>query len=180
MDVEIYKMTYKKRKNELVILGEEFVINNKNKGFLIINNKKNKLNSKLAISINNFTQEKIKMILNKNIFNKSYMFKNCESLEYFIPLSIDYERNSNIPEIDVLGDNEELNRRDEIRLNSSIDSDIDVHPLYNNVKNEFDNSSIISQENEDYYLNNSNSTILYFENVLKLTKNNFSIFKEMF
>ena len=58
MDVEIYKMTYKKRKNELVILGKEFVINNKNKGFLIINNKKNKLNSKLAISINNFTQEK--------------------------------------------------------------------------------------------------------------------------
>ena len=49
MDVEIYKMTYKKRKNELVILGEEFVINNKNKGFLIINNKKNKQNSKLAI-----------------------------------------------------------------------------------------------------------------------------------
>ena len=35
MEVEIYKMTFKKRNNanELIILGEEFVKNNKNKAF---------------------------------------------------------------------------------------------------------------------------------------------------
>ena len=41
MEVEIYKMTFKRNyTNELIILGEEFVKNNKNKGFLIIDNKK--------------------------------------------------------------------------------------------------------------------------------------------
>ena len=89
MEVEIYKMTFKKRNNanELVILGEEFVKNNMNKGFLIIDNKKIKLFSKDEIFNNNFSQKKIKLVLNINIFNKSCMFKNCESLESFIPLS---------------------------------------------------------------------------------------------
>ena len=49
MEVEIYQMTYKmKRKkenemkhlNEIRILGDEFVLNNLNKGSMIINNKK--------------------------------------------------------------------------------------------------------------------------------------------
>ena len=42
MDKEIYKMTYKIENNieELRIVGEEFVKNNRNKSILIINNKK--------------------------------------------------------------------------------------------------------------------------------------------
>ena len=96
MEVEIYKMTFKKRNNanELIILGEEFVKNNMNKGFLIIDNKKIKLNSKYDISNVNFSQKKIKLVLNRNIYNKSCMLKNCESLESFTPFSIDEEINS--------------------------------------------------------------------------------------
>ena len=45
MEVEIYKMIYKRSNNikELKILGENFVKHNKNKGNIIINNKKEKL-----------------------------------------------------------------------------------------------------------------------------------------
>ena len=42
MDINIYKLIYKKSKNtdKLRILGENFVINNENKGNIIMNNKK--------------------------------------------------------------------------------------------------------------------------------------------
>ena len=80
MDIEIYKMRYKTEKNVnfLRILGEEFKNNNSNKGKIIINNKKFPL--KDIISIQNVKQNKILLILNKNIYNKSCMFKNCELL----------------------------------------------------------------------------------------------------
>ena len=83
MDIEIYVMKYKKdnKTKKLRILGESFVIINKNKGKLIINNKKSPLKS--DISINNNNLKKIKMVLIKNAYNKSYLFKNCESLESF-------------------------------------------------------------------------------------------------
>ena len=47
MKEEIYKMRYKIEKNidNLRILGEDFVKNNKNKGNLLINNKKFPLKS---------------------------------------------------------------------------------------------------------------------------------------
>ena len=82
MDFEIYKMVYEKVNNKtaLIILGEEFVRNNGNKGLLIINNKKIKLPPGGIISLNNIKKNKIQMILNINIFNKSCMFKNCEAL----------------------------------------------------------------------------------------------------
>ena len=75
MEIEIYKMIYnlKNKVNKMKILGEYFIINNKNKGKLIINNKKIPLKSE--ISINNINQNKIKMVLNKNAYNKSYIFK---------------------------------------------------------------------------------------------------------
>jgi predicted nucleic acid-binding Zn-ribbon protein len=37
--------------------------------------------------VNNIKQTKMKMLLNKNIYNKSFMFKECESLESFLILS---------------------------------------------------------------------------------------------
>ena len=45
MEAEIYKMRYNASKNTetLRILGETFVKNNKNKGKIIINNKKGKI-----------------------------------------------------------------------------------------------------------------------------------------
>ena len=49
--MEIYIMTYKIENDQkkLKLLGEEFVKNNKNKGKLIINNKKVSLKDKIAI-----------------------------------------------------------------------------------------------------------------------------------
>ena len=52
MDIDIYKMKYKFEKSiNYLILGEEFVKNNKNKGKLIINNKKYSLNQLFIIII---------------------------------------------------------------------------------------------------------------------------------
>ena len=206
MEVELYKMTYKKRNNsnELKILGEEFVKNNKNKGFLIIDNKKKKLNSKYDISKNNFSQIKIQMVLNRNIFNKSCIFKNCESLESFTPFSIDEEINSkdvnentdkeNIEEeinskdenenTDKENIDEEINSKDKnentdkenIEEEEEESKDIEDHPLYQNIKSTFPNFSFISQKNEDI---NSSTTILYFYSKLKklMNGNNYTIIK---
>ena len=69
-----------KYKRKLRILGEYFCRNNKNKGKIIINNKKSEI--KEFINIENINKEKIKikMLLNKNLYNKSYMFKDCKTL----------------------------------------------------------------------------------------------------
>ena len=74
-------MSYRTEDNssELRILGDYFVKNNKNKGKLIINNKKCSI--KDIVLFKNINKNKIYMILGKNIYNKSCMFKNCESLE---------------------------------------------------------------------------------------------------
>jgi len=81
MEVEVYKMIYKKEKVKynLRIVGEVFKKNNKNKAKIIINNKKYPLSD--VLSVENVKQNKILMILSKNIYNKSCIFKNCELLE---------------------------------------------------------------------------------------------------
>ena len=110
MEVERYKMTFTKKINEkelngeiyemdieqkvkhemisgnIRILGHDFVKNNKNKGKLIINNKKYGL--KDLVNYKEFTNDKIKinMILSKDISNISHMFKNCVKL---LKISID-------------------------------------------------------------------------------------------
>ena len=101
------------------------------------------------------------------------MLKNCESLESFIPFSIDEEINS-----EDQNENTDKENNEEDELNDSFQSDIDEHPMYKNIKIKLSDFSIISQENEDI---NSNSTILYFGKELKLTNNsNYTIIKEMF
>ena len=78
MEIEKYLLKYEKRENEkvIIVLGKEFVLSNKNKGKIIYNNKKFSLNS--SISINSKEKMvKIQLILNKNICNKAFMFKNC-------------------------------------------------------------------------------------------------------
>ena len=67
-------------KRKLRILGEYFCRNNKNKGKLIINNKKSEIKEFINIENINKEQIKIKMLLNNNLYNKSYMFKDCETL----------------------------------------------------------------------------------------------------
>ena len=82
MELNIQTMLYKTEniKGNLRILGEYFCRNNKNKGKLIINNKKTSL--KEFIEITNIKEKriKIKMILNKNLYAKNHMFNNCNSL----------------------------------------------------------------------------------------------------
>ena len=68
-------MTYKIENDQkkLKLLGEEFVKNNKNKGNLIINNKKVSLRDKIAIK--EITKNKVLMILDEFVSNRSCMFK---------------------------------------------------------------------------------------------------------
>ena len=63
---------------DLYLLGEEFVKNNKNKGKFIFKNKRIRLRQTIPMRIIRQDEIKIKMILNKNISNKSYMFKNYD------------------------------------------------------------------------------------------------------
>ena len=80
-----------KYKRKLRIIGEYFCRKNKNKGKLIINNKKTYL--KEFINIINISKEqiKIKMVLNNNLYNKSYMFKDCR----IIPKHENFDINKN-------------------------------------------------------------------------------------
>ena len=82
-------MRYKIKENidNLRIIGEDFERNNRNKGEIIIKNKKYTL--KNILLINNIKLNKIKMNISKNIFNKSCMFKECELLESISQLSMD-------------------------------------------------------------------------------------------
>ena len=92
MELEYCMMKYKIQDLEqgyyLKILGDHFIINNKNKAKLIINNRKSNLSE--FIEIKNLYEEeiKLKMVLNKNIYNKSYMFKDCKSLLHFLRTTI--------------------------------------------------------------------------------------------
>ena len=87
--MKIYTMIYKVEPSnpnnpELLILGDEFVQNNHNKGNLIIKNKKfNLLKNRISIIDIKDKKLKIKMIFKDNIYNKSYMFNNCKSLLSF-------------------------------------------------------------------------------------------------
>ena len=97
MDTEKCTMIYKieEKIDILKILGDEFVKNNKNRGKIIINNKKYQIKEFIKIKINNNNEKlKIGIILNKNLYNFSFMFKDCESLIKFY--YDDYENNSNL------------------------------------------------------------------------------------
>ena len=128
MEVEIYKMTYKIKNDEniLRILGQDFVKNNRNKGKIIINNKKFIL--KDIILVNNIKQKKMKMLLNKNIYNKSFMFKECESLESFFILS-NFDDLENLKNIENKYENEYNEYETEIEEDKYLDSKTDNDSL---------------------------------------------------
>ena len=102
MKVERHKMTYKidnkEFKNKLRILGRDFVKNNSNKGKVIINNKKYKIDEFITNENNKDNKIKIEIILNENIYNKSFMFKDCKSL-------LDFSNCDNYEFIDINIDN---------------------------------------------------------------------------
>jgi len=181
MELEIYKMTYKIEKNLslLRILGDDFVKNNKNKGSLIINNKKCTLNS--IISIRNNVQNKIQIALSKNIYNKSCMFKNCESLKSLSKSSEnDYILDFQIMESN-LNDVNEYNKQSikaEKKLIDSSHTDNDKSSFYPTIENEISDFSEICKI-EDKLIDEYE--ILYFNNIFKkYKKDNYIILKENF
>ena len=175
MEVELYKMKYKIEKNinKFRILGEDFVKNNRNKGSLIINNKKNPL--KDIIIIDNIKENKIQMILSKNIYNKSFMFKKCNFLEIISLSSISEKKEKSQNEIAPANDGDIQNKKETESQNTKIRTDESswFYPETNN----FILTSEISYANEE---NLDNSIILYYNNKLKYLKENYTIFEELF
>ena len=89
MEFERFVMLYEinwRDEEEVRIFGDEFVKANGNKAKLIFNNRLFPLFSILPFSEIEEGEETVKfeIILDKNVFNKSYMFKNCK---YLIQLS---------------------------------------------------------------------------------------------
>ena len=169
MELEIYELKYKKveNNNNLRILGEDFVKNHRNKAKLIINNKKYLPES--HISINNVKKLKIKLILNKNIYNKSSMFKNCELLESI----------SKLTNFDYVNYFEDL-------TNSQIIKSYNGLSNYMTNKNTMENFSFYKVDSECSEIYNKgiedlgDKVIIYMDTTLKFSKDNYSILSEMF
>ena len=106
MKLEMYSLAYRKNKDEnyLKIFGKEFVKNNSNKCILIINNKKFSLSEYITIKNPQIDEVKIKLLFHKSIFDKRYMFKNCQSL---IKILFSDKSNSNS-----MYDNNDINEED--------------------------------------------------------------------
>jgi surface protein len=83
------------------VLGKEFVRNNKNKGKFIIKNKKYDLIEFIDTTNIEEDEIKIKLVLKDNIYDKSCMFKDCESL---IKFSINTDVNNNFERITELSE----------------------------------------------------------------------------
>ena len=75
----IYKID--KNKEKLKIFGDNFVKNNKNNCYLLINGKKIDLCSEINIKEEQKENLEIKLIETKIITDMSYMFYNCSSLQ---------------------------------------------------------------------------------------------------
>ena len=178
MEVERYMMLYElnEKEDQIRILGDEFVKSNYNKAKLVFNNRKFPLFSILPFDEIEEKKDKIKieLILNKNICNKSYMFKNCK---FLVGLSI----NENSKIFRDLGNDEsyynEINSDFERKekLSNFINRDIkDSKNYLNDVNNDY--SEILGSENN----NLDNSTLLYYKNALINLEKNYSILRGMF
>ena len=141
MEEEICKMIYKIEENEKVlkIFGHYFVETNCNKGKIIIKNKKYSMNEFLNVDSNQDIILKIKLVINENIYNKSYMFKNCKSLIGFTICNY-YEENI----IDNELEEEKVKEEDLFNYDMSIDED--NNSLYNRMY--IYNSSVLSEIDE--------------------------------
>ena len=92
MEKERYTLIFKTNKNYydrkkyILILDKTFFKRNKNWITFIVDNRKIILREKIFVNNPIEDKIKIKMIINKKTYNKSYMFKNCEDL-----LSVSFE-----------------------------------------------------------------------------------------
>ena len=155
--VMIYKI--EKDKDILKILDDEFVKNNKNRGKLIINNKKYQIKDFYEIKNKLIDFVKIGIILNKNLYNFSFMFKDCKSLIKFY-----YDEDSeNIENLfnNNFGTSEENKSLGDYEIKFKEDSE---SSLYKGLKN-FTNSNISSTKNSDEVILDKD-TVIYFNNRL--------------
>ena len=195
MKAERYKMIFKlkKDKNEIYfigknfvekekeeglrILGEDFVKNNKNKGKLVINNKKSNLRELIPFNDINNNKLKIKIILDKDIYNLNHMFKDCISLLNFSPCCDDiYSEEKEENKFNGLIEQEQENQNNLIDYFANTDNNDEY--LYQNLGGNTDiNMSEISENiNKDSGL----STISYLNNKLQDYQNNYAILSGMF
>ena len=172
LDEFIEDISSRNKEDKLKILGKHFRRNNKNKGKLILNNKKFDFKEFINIKNINEKQTKVKMILKENIQNKSYMFENCDSiLELKINDNLDYIENQINFEIDYyyqenneniiyeengqkIYDNQEIYRQIDFK-DDEVGIDEDSNTLYENSKNNISEIKINSKEN------NKNSILIY-------------------
>ena len=167
MENEKYVLFYEtnKKSNVLRILGEEFVRNNKNKGKIIYENKIYSLRELFPINDNINNELKIIMILSKNCYNKSCMFKNCSSL-------IEIQFNNNIYNKEDIFFNSQNN------LYIGLDKDKEINNNYNNEFNYERNSFIYnSSPNEFEKVSNRREKLMY-DDLKWNTK--ISVMKEIF
>jgi surface protein len=164
-------MKYQIEKNfyGLRILGEEFTRNNRNKGKLIINNKKFELKS--IISVNHFEHKKIRMVLSKNIYNKSCMFKNCEALTSLSQINI-YNYIEDLESMENIIDTEDYTQSESDSYENSFE-DFNNPTMYNNIR-------LISEISKEKEENLDFQMILLFNERLKKFENNYTTYKEMF
>ena len=80
-------LIYNNNKYETKIFGKDFIKNNKDKGYLIINNEKTELKEYLEINNKKLKQIEIKLYETKIISDMSYMFCGCNSLRYLPDIS---------------------------------------------------------------------------------------------
>ena len=138
-------------KDDLKILGKEFIKRNKNKAKLLINNKKIKLKEYININIDNIKNEEINIgiILKEKYVDGSCMFKNCTTLTQFSNCdNFDYLKINDSQEFD---DNKNSYIDYYNEDNENIISDVSI---FNNLKQKKDdtllNFSEIISKKENY------------------------------
>ena len=142
MSKELYKLIFNiNSKNEIKILDDDFMIKAKNKGKLIIKNKKKTLESKTPVKYIKDSRLKIKIILCENIYDKSYMFKNCKDL---VELSYEIEKEKKEQdEIEKMEDknneiiiNNYLYEEKDNLIDNMSNANTDVNSLFNNTNSD--------------------------------------------
>ena len=197
MEVERYKMIYTKiineelnrklsdiiqniidienENNNIRILGNYFLKNNKNKGKLIIYNKKYKL--KEFINTKEFKDNKIKinMIINKELSNISHLFDNCKKLKEFY--FCDDEMNTE-DETHILEEHNDYNNDPDINENVSNNSE---NSLYKNIRIDdiYSNYSTITTKSK-MEERDDNSTINYIRDKIIIYQHNYYYMSYMF
>ena len=168
MKMQTYKMIYKieENNNDLRILGDKFVNNNHNKVYLIVKNKKSKLKDIITIQNKKIEELKIKMILLDKIYNRYYMFKDCE---YLLNISInnrdDYE---NLKNSDIIEYEEKETIFDNLNNNTNFEN-YDFYNFSNDETSSFINTSEIKSEiSQQKKLKSDNSTMNDIANDIKI------------